>query len=412
MRKESGAMGNPPATAVQHSGARHWAVMLAALLLTMAFFFGVLEGAARLYEMWNPPMRVDLGQGFDDSSRLFIPDPENPAMMVTNPNKTISFKRQSFGRIKPPRTLRIFVLGGSSVNFISEDFPLHAMALESDLPDGYRVESVNCGGLAYGSHRLVMITREILNYEPDFVVIYSGHNEFEELQQLHLSHVSLAPVHRLLSRSALYRLLRDLAADRQLSGLKNAAQQRKLAGTEPQIAKGWTHPFTPEELAGRMPAYRANLEAIIRMCRSRNVEVVLGTVASNLVNPNLIGDAAERYEREVRPLFDRGDYAGAMARGRQILADTTPRHQSSDLENGIIRDLSRELNVPLADVETIVAAAEPHGVPGETLFGDHCHLNQNGNWFLLFTYETTLRELIHKHLEKTGQPWTELGNSQ
>ena len=43
--------------------------------------------------------------------------------------------------------------------------------------------------------------------------------------------------------------------------------------------------------------------------------------------------------------------------------------------------------MPLADVEAAVIAAEPHGVPGETLFNDHCHLNPAGNALLVRVYE-------------------------
>ena len=30
--------------------------------------------------------------------------------------------------------------------------------------------------------------------------------------------------------------------------------------------------------------------------------------------------------------------------------------------------------------------AEPHHIPGETLFNDHCHLNEKGNEILLQTF--------------------------
>ncbi len=374
-------------------GARQWLVTLAALLLPVVFFFGLLEGAARLYEMWNPPMRVDLGQGFDDSSRLFIPDPADRRMMVTNPDKAVSFKKQSFERVKPPRTLRVFALGGSSVNYLDYEFPLLAERLQKE--SGWeRVEIINCGGLSYGSHRLVLIAREILHYEPDMVMIYSGHNEFEEMQQMGLARVPFAPAQRMLARSALYRFLRDWSARRQIAGLEAAARQRALANSIPDSSKSWAHVFTPEEIAGRMRDYRENLTAIITLCRERNVPVVIGTVPSNLVKPSLPGREGERYEQEVRPLFERGDFAAAAALGREILRNASPRHQSSDVENGILRELSRELSVPLADVEAAVIAAEPHGVPGETLFNDHCHLNPEGNKLLIREYEARLLELM------------------
>ncbi|NLV40506.1 MAG: hypothetical protein GXY15_04670 [Candidatus Hydrogenedentes bacterium] len=113
----------PPAVAAPK---RRVLVPVLAVVLPVALLFGVLEGAARVREIWVPPLVVDLGQGFDPSSRLFVPDPSDASMMITNPEKTVSFQTQRFARGKPPRTLRVFALGGSSVNYLDYEFPLLA----------------------------------------------------------------------------------------------------------------------------------------------------------------------------------------------------------------------------------------------------------------------------------------------
>ena len=101
----------------------------------------------------------------------------------------------------------------------------------------------------------------------------------------------------------------------------------------------------------------------------------------------------ERYEAEVLPLFASGDYAAGKERAQAILS-SVPRHQSSSAENRIIRDLAAQYGVALADVESAVIAREPHGVPGETLFGDHCHLNPEGNKVLIGEYEREITSLF------------------
>jgi hypothetical protein len=72
------------------------------------------------------------------------------------------------------------------------------------------------------------------------------------------------------------------------------------------------------------------------------------------------------------------------------------RHQSSDAENDIIRRIASQHNVPLADVEAAVIAAEPHRVPGETLFIDMCHLSPEGNRILLDVYYEQAVALIRR----------------
>ena len=371
-----------------------WKKTLVYSLIPVALLLAFLEAAARVIEIWIPPRQVDLGQGFDPASRLFVPSPGDADTMTTNLAKETSFKKQAFARRKPERTLRAFALGGSSVNYLDWEFPQLAERLRKELADKFDcVEIVNCGGLSYGSHRLVPIAAEVVEYEPDLILIYSAHNEFEELEQLQLSDLKTLPLQRLLSKSALCRFPRDRIAAYRIGRLEKEHNKRILANAIPDAGRTWNHAFTDEEIARRMHTFRNNLAVIIQMCIDRGVAVVIGTVPSNLVKPNLPGKDGARYE-EAAALFAKGDYARGLALGRRILNDATPRHQSSDNENDIIRSLARQYGVRLADVATAVAAAEPHQVPGETLFSDHCHLNPEGNKILAATYEAEIVRLF------------------
>jgi len=93
-------------------------------------------------------------------------------------------------------------------------------------------------------------------------------------------------------------------------------------------------------------------------------------------------------------LLEQRKYAEAEALGKQVLRDAVGRHQSSPRENEIIRAIAADNQLPVADVEAVITRAEPHGVPGETLFSDHCHLNAEGNKILAATLEEKLREVL------------------
>jgi lysophospholipase L1-like esterase len=370
-----------------------WKKTVAYSLLPLLLLFGGLEVAARVVEIWVPPMSVDYGQGFDANSRLFVRSPNDPGRIITNPAKETSFKKQEFSIRKAPRTLRIFALGESSVNYLDYEFPLLAKRLEQTLSDKCdHVEIINCGGLSYGSHRLVPIASEIMGYEPDLVMVYLGHNEFEEIEQLDLAGMKTVSVQRALGHSALWRFLRDRLAGWKINQLQNEHNRRILAQSAPDTAKNWMHEFTPQEVAERMDKFRANYGKIIAMCRENGVPIVIGSIPSNLVKPVFPKEGMEHY-REVLDLYAKGEYEKGAARGREILK-TSLRHQSSDLENDIIRLLAKENNIPLADVEKAVIDAEPHHVPGETLFNDHCHLNPKGNEILIKTYEAEILKML------------------
>ncbi len=337
---------------------------------------------------------MDIGLGFTEDSRLFVPDPNDSRYLVTHPSKTVAFQNQRFLKKKAIGTLRIFFLGGSSVNYVNYELPDLAERLKEQLKPKYKkVEIINCGGLSYGTHRLVLIAREIVNYESDLVMIYSAHNEFEEIEQLHLARVQTTTLQRIIYSSAVMRFIRDRIAEYQISRLEAEHNRRMLAQSLPDAGKGWNHVFTPEEIAERMEKYRQNLSEIISLCKEKGIKVVIATVPSNYIKPNLIGKSAEEYE-QVLKLIKEEKYEEAYELGRKIIRETSPRHQSSDLENNIVRELAEKYSIPLADVLSAVEQAEPHHIPGETLFNDHCHLNPAGNKIMIHTFEEKIVQLL------------------
>jgi hypothetical protein len=373
-----------------------WKKTLVFSLIPALIMVVVIEGGARVFAWWAPPAMVDAGQGFTGESRLFVEDPSDPAFLMTSPNKTLKvheqhlFRPQRFLKEKPAGTLRAFFLGGSSVNYLDYELPLLEERVAEALDGFDTVEIINCGGLSYGSHRLVLIAAEVLEYDPDLMLIYSGHNEFEELEQFKLAKPWTAPLQDVLSYSAVFRLVRDRMTALQVSRLQQERNARILQESIPDSSRAWGYAFSDEELAQRMDTYRGNLGHIIEMAQARGVKVVIGTVPSNLMRPALHGEPGARYEAEVLPLFDAGEHEEGKQRAQAILSQV-PRHQSSDAENAIIRELAVQHGVALADVEQAVIAREPHGVPGETMFGDHCHLNPEGNQVLTGVYA---REII------------------
>ena len=359
-------------------------------LLPAILLLGALEGGARLLEWVRPPLPADYGMGFDDDSRVFMPAGVLRPVMTTRPQKEISFRSQTFPTPKPADTYRIFFLGESNVNYIQGNIQDLAKRLDKADTRGRHFEIINMGGAAYGSHRLLKVAQEIINYEPDLVLVYIGHNEFEELEQQELAAPQRAAVQREVYKSAAMRLLRDTAANARIAYMRI---RTFLANLPPEV--NWMatfgHDFSPGEIDQRMAAYRKNMGDILALCRDHRVPVIMGVMATNLWKPDLLEKYKDSKE-EIARRYAAGDYQGGMALARKMLGSTT-HHQASDTENGIIRDLAKEYGVTLVDIEAAIAKAEPHGVPGETLFNDRCHVSEDGKVILVREYENEIRRL-------------------
>jgi hypothetical protein len=151
------------------------------ILVTVALFLGLLEGGLALFGVQPVLQEDDPFVGFALNTPLFIP---SQGVMTTAPNKKDFFNQQSFSREKPPNTFRIFCLGGSTTYGRPYDdktsFPgwLRELLPVADRSKNWEV--INAGGISYASYRVAHLMEELINYQPDLFIVYTGHNEFLE----------------------------------------------------------------------------------------------------------------------------------------------------------------------------------------------------------------------------------------
>ena len=308
-------------------------------LITISLALLLLEGIGRLVEIWMPPKPIDEALGFDPTSKVFVTDSYDRGFRITLPSKIGIFLKQRFLAIKPHRIYRIAALGESSVNFLQPEFIKMAENLHAIFPDKYdKVEIINFGALSYGTQRLLFVLLEIFEYQPDLIILYAGHNEFEEVEQLKLAKLGWLTVNRTIRKSAFVRVISDMAAQYQINQLKKEHDLRMLSkGVD--SPRAWQYQFTKKDVDERMKAFRTNLEIMIRLCESKGVPLIIGTIPSNLYRPLLSPEYLAKYS-EVQNLISRREFSKAYKRGQEILMESVWRHQSSGLENAIIRELA------------------------------------------------------------------------
>jgi len=221
-----------------------------------------------------------------------------------------------------------------------------------------------------------------------------GHNEFCEGDHAKLVELGKLPLQRLVYRSALCRFIRDRLASVQLSQYQRIKNKEILSSPVVNWAAYLNTTYTPEQVREKMDEFRNNYRIMIELCQARKVPVIIGTVPSNLWMPDFLDK--QELTTKLFQLYAAGQYEEGKKYAQGILT-TSKHYQSTDVENGIIRDLARQYGVPLADVEAAVTAAEPHHVPGETLFNDRCHLKpESGQLVLIQSYEKEIVELLHR----------------
>ncbi len=406
-----------------------------ALAAVPAFFLAV-EGALWLAGVPTLLAERDPFEGFSRAVRVFEAD-EARGVRATPPRATRhSFNYQEFSLEKPPGAFRVFVLGGSS----AAGFPWGAHvafsrvleeALRASSP-GRRIEVVNAGAMSYGTHRIRALAHEVLEYEPDVLVIYEGHNEFVEGRFHRELGARRYPADRI--RAALHRWRLYSLMTRGILAARGPAASGHRASPEPStagellgldVAREDAAGTGREEKERVQDRFEENLRAIVGLARSRGVAVVLCTAACNLRDwpPNqslfdkdrrpqdreeaqvLLKDAAEllragnaeeavaRLERArgrapeyARVHFDLGRAYERLSRFEEA-REAYERARDADAQparvlgsfNEAVRGIAVETGAVLVDVESDLVSASPHGLLGFDLIDDYVHPNPRGH---------------------------------
>ena len=270
--------------------------------------FALFEAGLRLAGVAAPDRDDDLLVGYSQIEPLFELD-ESESVYRTRRSRELFFGTQQFAAKKPDNGFRIFSLGGSTVRGRPyETDSAFAKWLEIELAacDPSRTfESVNCGGLSYASYRLRVLLDEVLQYEPDLIIIATGHNEFLE-DRTYASLKNRSAVRAWLEDTS--RSLRTVRLARQMFGgsqeatgtssespvdaaggssAKTDDQGRTLLGDHVQTRlddpTGYaSYHRDPDWRAGVIQHFEISIRAMIDRCREAGVPLLLVNLGSNL----------------------------------------------------------------------------------------------------------------------------------
>ena len=419
----SGQESRPSSRPRRLRGWRRIVFPLGAVALGLAPFV-VLEGALTIFDVGGRGRGVDPLVGFSRTQPLFELDEEDDVYRTAR-SRQLYFGQQQFARQKPEGTFRIFGLGGSTVRgrpYETDTSFLKWLQIELGGRDSTRrYETVNCGGLSYASYRSTWILDEVLQYEPDLLIIATGHNEFLE-DRTYDSIKNRSP----WANWALERLhsLRTVALASRLRGNPEVETDPDHDGSVlgPEVnarldsLSGYAS-YHRDDAWRRdvIEHFERSVRAMVDTCRRARVPLVLVNLGENLRDcppsksehgPGLSTKALQRWQvyfdkatawedadpdealklyREAESIDDQ--YALLLYRmarcfdrleqARRCYAlakdlDICPLRMLDEMHERLKR-IARETGVPLLDAQQLLVDLSPDGIPGNNCFMDHVH---------------------------------------
>ncbi|MFT4691288.1 MAG: tetratricopeptide (TPR) repeat protein [Limisphaerales bacterium] len=191
--------------------------------------------------------------------------------------------QQEFSSAKPANGCRIFCFGGSTVfgrPFHSETAFPRWLELQLTVTDPERdYEVVNCGGISYASYRIVPMVRECLQYQPDAIILATGHNEFLE-DRTYSSVKERGALRTALDSLRLVTLGRELLQSRApVAAEENHANLITRLDAESGYASYRRDPEWRERVLAQ---FRDSIQQIVADCQAANTPLTIVRLGSNL----------------------------------------------------------------------------------------------------------------------------------
>ncbi len=430
-------------------------------------FFLLLEGGLALFGFKPTLKSEDPFVGFASNVPLFVPaaGPGGERMFRTAENKESYFNVQSFPMQKAPGSYRIFCLGGSTTyGRPYNDSTSFAGWLRELLPAADKSknwEVINAGGISYASYRVAHLMEELVNYQPDLFIIYTGHNEFLEERTFRKIKEIPPLVRSTVSLLAKTRTWSAMNSALQSVGLKPQEEKQDRQKLSVQVdtildRSAGLDRYTRDDPLRKniLEHYQVSLERMVALARSVNAEVLFVTPASSLNDCSPFKsehtdglDSASRQRSEelltqAKEAIHQKDWPGAVEildtavildprhaelqyrRGQALLAlgryeeaeealrmardeDICPLRALTPMRSLLVR-IAEDQGVALVDyvdlLERHMQETKGYRIPGEELFLDHVHPTIEGHKLLAVALVETMAK---QGLVRPGPDWGE-----
>ena len=365
---------------------------------------------------------------------------------------------------KKPNTVRVFCFGAST----TAGFPYEYDAIPSEflrdrLVDAFphkNIEVINTAIAATNSYTVCEFVNELSRYKPDLFIVYMGQNEFYGAYGIGSS-ISIGKSRWLiktflwLQNFKTFQLLKNTLSSVASLFKKEEDNEQKILME--QMVKNNSIKFKGSDYNTAVNTFRDNYKEVIATAKEHKIPIIISTLVTNekdlppfvSIDSSDLNDSlknkSNKYYNDGIKLEKESDYENAVhsfdnsldidsgaanvhyqlglcyenlksfnkAKKQFVIAKNLDglRFRAPSDFNQIIKQLSHQYNVPLADVNKSFSDSSPNGIIGNELLLDHVHPNLRGYFLLAKTWFQAIKNnnligLSPSSIQKDSTIWS------
>ncbi len=369
----------------------------AATLLLVFVFFVLMEMILRI-------------SGYGSDYPLFIPVENDTSWVQMNPkiakkyfgdseNATVGFQ-EWLQKNKDSDRFRVFVLGASTaVGYpYKKNGSFHRWlqyALNTTFPDK-KIEIINLSLTAVNSYTLLDFTKQLVDYQPDAILIYAGHNEYYGALGVGASNSMIRNprwVNMALQMKSLRLVQLVESGIAAVVHISDPDREKRTTLMEKMVADRKI-PYGSKKYQQGIQQFNYNFEKIAEHTQNWGIPVFVSTLVSNEKGLKPFVGIGENPKTSAGHYFDLANQALGKrdlveAKNNFVLAKEYDqlRFRAPEAINDGIKELSRTYShIFLVDTKSRFESLSDDGIIGNSFLWEHVHPNLEGYSLLAHSF--------------------------
>ncbi len=342
----------------------------------------------------------------DNSGKYYYLNPEISHKYFTIPENATQGNIELFPKVKKPGTIRIFVLGeSSSVGFPYMHNGAFPRMLKYRLQFAYptlNFEIINLSLTAVSSYTLYDFSKQLVNYKPDAVLIYAGHNEY--YGALGVASSGIIGRNPILVRAMI--AMREYKLGQLIFRLGSVLKGTDKKSTDysltlmQRMAHDQSIPYHSKLFQQGIHQFDTNMTDMLDLFSSHQIPVFISNLVYNQkdLKPFISNNGKFDANREFlsgNKAYDEKDYISAKNHYIKAKEYDELRFRAPEMINTLIKKYAvNNPGIHFVDAVKEFELHSPHAILDSTLLLEHVHPNLKG--------QQLISEAFYAELEKSG----------